>query len=296
MPEPFSIPGMLTGNRFRIQATSGASNKRALHYLSSSSSSSRHHHFASPSETRFDEVRATATPPIKTNSSTVSSSTGSATSTSTSAFSMTFAQLSTTPSMPTDTLTSSLPPSTTTSVASTASKADTLATATMVFMRAGFAESGRHSKSGLETCAQDGCAAFSPEVGVGDAIRLEGKSHQNLHPITLGPDIGHLRFLTAFIPLVYTDRYEVRRALIPKNTKKNMVDRSLCQKTSPYVAGFYPGSSASGLVFLPGEMKKGAAKGSPVCIGRICPRTPRMILLLSLPLAATAAHSSHQAQ
>ncbi|KAK0217312.1 hypothetical protein IW262DRAFT_1397206, partial [Armillaria fumosa] len=30
-PEPFSIPGMLTGIRFRIQVTSRASNKRALH-------------------------------------------------------------------------------------------------------------------------------------------------------------------------------------------------------------------------------------------------------------------------
>ncbi|KAK0472240.1 hypothetical protein IW261DRAFT_1424461 [Armillaria novae-zelandiae] len=69
---------------------------------------------------------------------------------------------------------------------------------------------------------------------VGRAPRLESAmlldwrgSHQNLDHITPVPDIGHLRCLTVFIPLAYTDRYEVRRALIPKNTKVNMADTTI---------------------------------------------------------------------
>ncbi len=46
--------------------------------------------------------------------------------------------------------------------------------------------------------------------------------------ITPVPDIGLLRFLTVFVPLAYTDRYEVRRAVVPKNTKVDTVDTAIC--------------------------------------------------------------------
>ncbi|KAK0237414.1 hypothetical protein EDD85DRAFT_830068 [Armillaria nabsnona] len=49
-------------------------------------------------------------------------------------------------------------------------------------------------------------------------------SHQNLDHITPIPEISRLRSLTVFVPLSYRDRYEVRRALIPKKTKVNAVD------------------------------------------------------------------------
>ncbi|PBK90904.1 hypothetical protein ARMGADRAFT_282146 [Armillaria gallica] len=48
--------------------------------------------------------------------------------------------------------------------------------------------------------------------------------HQNLNHITPVPNISRLRFLTVFVPLAYTDRYEVRRALVPKNVKVNTAD------------------------------------------------------------------------
>ncbi|KAK0237393.1 hypothetical protein EDD85DRAFT_542307 [Armillaria nabsnona] len=53
-------------------------------------------------------------------------------------------------------------------------------------------------------------------------------SHQNLDRITPALDIGRLRFLTVFVPLAYRDRYEVRRALIPKKTKMNTADTAIC--------------------------------------------------------------------
>ncbi|PBK60731.1 hypothetical protein ARMSODRAFT_688309 [Armillaria solidipes] len=52
-------------------------------------------------------------------------------------------------------------------------------------------------------------------------------SHQNLDHITPVPDISHLRSLTVFVPLAYTDRYEVRRAPAHKNTKIDMVDTAI---------------------------------------------------------------------
>ncbi|KAK0237412.1 hypothetical protein EDD85DRAFT_830063 [Armillaria nabsnona] len=52
-------------------------------------------------------------------------------------------------------------------------------------------------------------------------------SHQNLDHITPIPDISHLRFLTVFVPLAYTDRYEVHRALVPKNTKVDTADTAI---------------------------------------------------------------------
>ncbi len=45
--------------------------------------------------------------------------------------------------------------------------------------------------------------------------------------VTPVPDISCLRFLTVFVPLAYTDRYEVRRALVPKKTKVNAVDTAI---------------------------------------------------------------------
>ncbi len=48
---------------------------------------------------------------------------------------------------------------------------------------------------------------------------------QDITPI---PDISHLRFLTVFVPLAYTDRYEVQRALVPNNTKVDMSDTAIC--------------------------------------------------------------------
>ena len=33
------------------------------------------------------------------------------------------------------------------------------------------------------------------------------------------PDIIHLRSLTVFVPLAYTDRYEVRHTMLPKTAK-----------------------------------------------------------------------------
>ncbi|KAK0435297.1 hypothetical protein EV421DRAFT_1247021 [Armillaria borealis] len=53
-------------------------------------------------------------------------------------------------------------------------------------------------------------------------------SHQNLDHITPVPNISHLRFLTVFVPLAYTDRYEVRRALVPKKTKVAAADTAIC--------------------------------------------------------------------
>ncbi len=47
---------------------------------------------------------------------------------------------------------------------------------------------------------------------------------QDITPI---PDISHLRFLTVFVPLAYTDRYEVHRALVPKSTKVNTADTAI---------------------------------------------------------------------
>ncbi|KAK0435298.1 hypothetical protein EV421DRAFT_1247099 [Armillaria borealis] len=52
-------------------------------------------------------------------------------------------------------------------------------------------------------------------------------SHQNLDHITPIPNINHLRSLTVFVPLAYTDRYEVRRALVHKNTKVDTVDTAI---------------------------------------------------------------------
>ncbi|SJK99162.1 uncharacterized protein ARMOST_02450 [Armillaria ostoyae] len=52
-------------------------------------------------------------------------------------------------------------------------------------------------------------------------------SHQNLDHITPVPDISHLRSLTVFVPLAYTDRYEVRRALVHRNTKVDTVDTAI---------------------------------------------------------------------
>ncbi|KAK0484136.1 hypothetical protein EDD18DRAFT_725730 [Armillaria luteobubalina] len=69
---------------------------------------------------------------------------------------------------------------------------------------------------------------------LGRAPRLESAmlpdwrgSHQNLDHITPVPDIGHLRSLTVFIPLAYTDRYEVRRALVSNHTKANKADTAI---------------------------------------------------------------------
>lgn len=53
-------------------------------------------------------------------------------------------------------------------------------------------------------------------------------SHQNLDHITPVPDISNLRFLTVFVPLACTDRCEVRRAFVPKNTKVNTADTAIC--------------------------------------------------------------------
>ncbi|KAK0237391.1 hypothetical protein EDD85DRAFT_542272 [Armillaria nabsnona] len=53
-------------------------------------------------------------------------------------------------------------------------------------------------------------------------------SHQNLDHITPIPDISNLRSLAVFVPLAYTDRYEVRRALVPKNTKVDTADTAIC--------------------------------------------------------------------
>ncbi|PBK60748.1 hypothetical protein ARMSODRAFT_965875 [Armillaria solidipes] len=68
----------------------------------------------------------------------------------------------------------------------------------------------------------------------GRAPRLESAmlldwrgSHQNLDRITPVPDISHLRSLMVFIPLAYTDRYEVRRALVHKNTKVDTADTAI---------------------------------------------------------------------
>ncbi|KAK0430398.1 hypothetical protein EV421DRAFT_2041875 [Armillaria borealis] len=59
----------------------------------------------------------------------------------------------------------------------------------------------------------------SEEVGLPNDVR--GGQLDNLDHITPIPGISHLRFFTVFIPLAYTDRYEVRRALAPKKTKVN---------------------------------------------------------------------------
>ncbi len=48
---------------------------------------------------------------------------------------------------------------------------------------------------------------------------------QDITPI---PDISHLCFLTVFIPLAYTDRYGVHRALVPKNAKVDTADIAIC--------------------------------------------------------------------
>ncbi|KAK0485479.1 hypothetical protein EDD18DRAFT_1427991 [Armillaria luteobubalina] len=70
---------------------------------------------------------------------------------------------------------------------------------------------------------------------LGQALRLESAmlpdwrgSHQNLnHIITPVPDIGRLCSLMVFIPLAYTDQYEVQRALISNNTKMNKADTAI---------------------------------------------------------------------
>ncbi|KAK0226904.1 hypothetical protein EDD85DRAFT_976230 [Armillaria nabsnona] len=53
-------------------------------------------------------------------------------------------------------------------------------------------------------------------------------SHQNLDHITPIPHISNLRSLTVFVPLAYTDRYEVRRALVSNNTKVDTADTAIC--------------------------------------------------------------------
>ncbi|PBK90889.1 hypothetical protein ARMGADRAFT_1110802 [Armillaria gallica] len=52
-------------------------------------------------------------------------------------------------------------------------------------------------------------------------------SHQNFDYVTPVPDISCLHYPTVFVPLAYTDRYEVRRALVPKKTKVNAVDTAI---------------------------------------------------------------------
>ncbi|KAK0444647.1 uncharacterized protein EV420DRAFT_1574174 [Desarmillaria tabescens] len=52
-------------------------------------------------------------------------------------------------------------------------------------------------------------------------------SHRNLDHITPIPDISHLRFLTVFVPLAYTDRYEVRRALVCSKDKVDKVETAV---------------------------------------------------------------------
>ncbi|KAK0193171.1 hypothetical protein F5146DRAFT_533923 [Armillaria mellea] len=49
-------------------------------------------------------------------------------------------------------------------------------------------------------------------------------SHHNLDHVTPVPDIIHLRSLTVFVPLAYTDRYEVRRTMVPKTAKVDTAD------------------------------------------------------------------------
>ncbi|KAK0237404.1 hypothetical protein EDD85DRAFT_951578 [Armillaria nabsnona] len=52
-----------------------------------------------------------------------------------------------------------------------------------------------------------------------------GIGHLHITPV---PDISRLRYLTVFIPLAYTNRHEVRRALLPKSTKVNTADIAIC--------------------------------------------------------------------
>ncbi len=48
---------------------------------------------------------------------------------------------------------------------------------------------------------------------------------QDITPI---PDINSLRSLVVFIPLAYTDRCKVRRALVLQNTTVNTADMTIC--------------------------------------------------------------------
>lgn len=48
--------------------------------------------------------------------------------------------------------------------------------------------------------------------------------YQNLDHIILIPDISSLRSLSVFVPLACMDRYDVRRTMVPKNTKVNAAD------------------------------------------------------------------------